>query len=349
MKILLVGSYEYKIYASAFEYGFKTLGHDVSCLDSDDYLFPGSCFFARFVRYIQKRFHIGFLVRKYNRDILKKAITEKPDFIFLYRCYDIYGKTIKTLKHNGIFVMTYNNDDPFCNVPSKSFFSLFLDTIKYADLNFVYRQKNIDDYLKNNVDNARILLPYYRTQANYRIDTIRKDIPIAFIGHYENDGRDIYIKALKEAGLPVTVFASGGYWNQSPFYDSIKDIMLPEQKGDSYNITINRTQIALVFLSKINHDTYTRRCFEIPATETLMMAEYTEDLDKMFPEDYAAVYFRNKEELIYKCKQLLSNVGLISQIAHNGYKRLLEIHGSEIDRCDQIVATYKDMIAPLAE
>ena len=90
----------------------------------------------------------------------------------------------------------------------------------------------------------------------------------------------------------------------------------------------------------MNHDTYTRRCFEIPAAKTLMLCEYTEDMDRMFPEDECAVYFRSKEELVEKCKALLANPEKIVKIAENGYNRLKEIGGSEVDRCQQIIEVY---------
>ena len=96
-----------------------------------------------------------------------------------------------------------------------------------------------------------------------------------------------------------------------------------------------------MFLSKLNSDTYTRRCFEIPATQTLMLSEYTDDLNEMFPSDKCAVYFTTPEELVVKCKYLLSHPNEIKQIAENGYKRLKELGGSEIDRCRQIIETYK--------
>jgi spore maturation protein CgeB len=108
--------------------------------------------------------------------------------------------------------------------------------------------------------------------------------------------------------------------------------------GDEYNYTINRFQIALVFLSKLNHDTYTRRCFEIPATKTLMLCEYSDDMNSLFPENECAVYFRSKEDLAEKIKYLLCNPGEIDRIAKNGFERLKVIGGSEVDRCSEIIS-----------
>ena len=74
-----------------------------------------------------------------------------------------------------------------------------------------------------------------------------------------------------------------------------------------------------------------------------MLSAYTDDMDKMFPEDECAVYFRNEEELVAKASYLLKHSEVINRIAKNGYKRLNELGGSEVDRCREIVQLYLDV------
>ena len=74
-----------------------------------------------------------------------------------------------------------------------------------------------------------------------------------------------------------------------------------------------------------------------------MLSEYTDDLNRMFPADECAVYFKSPEEMVEKCKYLLSHPDEIKRIAENGYNRLKELGGSEIDRCRQIVETYNEL------
>jgi spore maturation protein CgeB len=217
----------------------------------------------------------------------------------------------------------------------------FKSLIKYADINYVYRKKNIADYLQKGAKDIRILLPYYIAENNYKEDC-KKDIPVAFLGHYEFDGRDRFIKALVDADIPVTVF-NGSYWDKSPLYSELKQYIKPGKSGNEYNHTINRCMIALVFFSKRNSDTYTRRCFEIPATCTLMLSQFSEDMNQMYPEDECAVYFRNEVELVEKCNWLLSHPEEIKRIALNGYNRLKELGGSAIDRCKQIIDCYSEI------
>lgn len=341
MKIIVVGLFTQEIYAPAFSYGFRALGHEVLDIKYEDYHFNNLNSFSKLLNRIQDRYLLGVYIKKFNDAIIKSVKEFKPDFVFLYRCYYIYDKTIETIRHETI-VMSYNNDDPFSSVPSKAFHRYHISNAKYCDINFVYRQKNIDDYKRIGITNTRLLLPYYLSYNNYPILSVEKDIPFAFVGHYENDGRDLLIRQMIEAGIPVQVYGNK-QWRQSKYYADIQHVLHEGKHGKEYNLLINRVKVAIVFLSKINNDKYTRRCFEIPATKTMMLAQYTIELDKLFPEGDGAIYFRDSEELINKCKQLLSNPKIVDDIANNGYIRLCELGASEIDRCKYILDVYDEL------
>ena len=338
MKILVIGSFEYSIYAPAITYGFKRLGHEVETIDSYQYRYKEGVL-GGFLNKIQGRFHVGCKHRDFNKEIVKKVKSFQPDFVFIYSCYDIWPSTVKSVQSHGCFVFNYNNDDPFSKALNNWGYRYFRAIIPLVDFNFVYRKKNIKDFQLAGAKRVEVLLPYYREQANFFDASISKTEPLAFLGHFENDGRDECIKALQEAGLPIRVYG-GDLWVNAPLYNEIKDVITDKKFGPDYNKKLNECQIALVFLSKLNSDTYTRRCFEIPAAKTLMLCEYTDDMNQMFPEDECAVYFRNKEELVQKCKNLLAHPNKIQQIAENGYNRLREIGGSEVDRCRQIIEVY---------
>lgn len=339
MKILLVGAFQHPMYAPAFESGFKALGHEVLSIKYEDYLY-GASTIGNFLSRVQTRFHYGIHLYKYNNDVIRSAESFNPDYIFLYRCYNIWPSTVVKLKKAGCFVFTYNNDDPFNGIPDNYFYRYFHLILPLVDINYIYRKKNFIDYEKAGSRNTKLLLPYFIEKNNF-FEDCEDDIPIAFLGHFENDGRDKYIKALIDADIPVKVF-NGSDWQNAPLFEDIKNCIESGKRGIEYNHTINRCKIALVFLSKLNSDTYTRRCFEIPATKTLMLSEYTDDLNEMFPSDECAVYFKSMDDLVEKCKLLLLHPEEINRIANNGYNRLIELGGSEVDRCKQIVETYKN-------
>ena len=295
MKILIVGSFNYSIHAPAYAYGFRKLGHEVVELDYERYQLKGKNLFSSLHNRIQRRFHIGLLMNKYNNAIIKEVEKGKPDFVLLYRCYHIYDYTLKAIKNKTV-LLSYNNDDPFSEVPSKGFFRYHKRNAKYCDINYVYRPKNITDYAQQGISNTKILLPHYFSKQIFP-KKCEKDIPISFIGHFENDGRDILIKKLIDAGIPIRIYG-GKLWAKSLLFQDLQPYLYPPIYGDEYNEIINRSRILLVLFSKINSDTYTRRCFEIPATKSLMLSEYSYDMDRLYPENECAVYFKNAEELI---------------------------------------------------
>lgn len=339
MKILVVGSFRWEMYSPAFVFGFKALGHTVEYIDTNEYYYKGSR--NSFFNKIQYKYHVGIPMLRLNKDIVAKVNGFKPDMVFFYYCLDVYKSTYLTVKKTGAKIFTYCNDDPFGIVLSKPWCHRFHDSLHIADWNYVYREKNVKDYNNVGVNNVSVLLPYYLTGKNYPQNKHR-DVPIAFMGHYEADGRDLYIKALIDNNVPVTLF--GTDWSQSSVYESIKRIIQPGANGTEYNNTINRFQVAIVFLSKKNHDTYTRRCFELPATKTCMLCEYTDDMDNMFPENECAYYFRNIDEFVSKAKQLVENPALCEEIGEKSYQRLKVIGGSETDRCEEIVRKYNELV-----
>jgi len=349
MKILVIGSFKWSQYAPAIYTGFKEIGkeyqkekeeYQVEKIDYEDFLYTERNELTAFLNKVQNRFHFGCNIIKYNRAILQKVESFQPNFIFLYRCYSIYTKTLRKIKNStNCKIFSYNNDDAFSGVPSKAYYRHFIKNAFLCDINFVYRKKNIEDFKKIGITNTKILLPHYLSTSNYRLEEVEKDIPIAFIGHFEDDGRDFLIKSLLEANIPVIVYGDEA-WKNAPLYNDIKECILPARREEYYNRTLNRLKIALIFFSKINSDTYTRRCFEIPITKAVMLSEYTEDMNEMFPEGEAAVYFRNPTELVAKAKYLLEHPKKVMQLAEKACERLETLGASEKDRAKQIIEEY---------
>lgn len=340
MKILLVGSFFYDMYAPAFAYGFRQLGHEVVEIDYEQYHLKGSSPLVSFHNRFQDRYHYGLLMRRYNKAIIDAVQQAKPDMVFLYRCYHIFNCTLKTIKGKSI-IMSYNNDDPFSGVPSKSYYRYHIGNATLCDLNYVYRKKNIADYKAIGLNNTKVLLPYYQSDVNKPIEC-EKDIEIAFVGHYEADGRDVMIKRLQDEGLPILLYG-GNLWKQSPCYQDLSKVYQGEVRGEAYNRLLNRVKVLLVFFSKHNHDTYTRRCFEIPAAKGVMLSEYTDDMNELYPDNESAVYFRNEEELVEKAKWLIDNTDEQKRLAENAYRRVRELGGSETDRCKEIIDDCKEI------
>jgi hypothetical protein len=145
---------------------------------------------------------------------------------------------------------------------------------------------------------------------------------VVFVGHYEPDGRERYIRALIRAGISVRLWG-GSYWTKDVLkedFEKLTPIRLAE--GSEYRRALLGGDICLCFVSKLNRDSYTRRCFEIPACKKVLISERTSELTKMFVEDQEACFFSSEEELIEKARMLIADKERREAIANAGYERV---------------------------
>lgn len=353
IKILVAGLWCYKIYEAAYANGFKQQGHEVFCFKVGPYLgidpesggmSTDGSYLNQLSLKIQRRLIWGPQICLLNKQLLNEADKIKPDLIFVRKGVHLYPKTIAALSKQGAVVFGYNNDDPFSQISFQH--RLFTKSLPYYHHAFAYRHKNVEDFINHGAQSSSLLRSHYIKEEHFPLSGLQ-DHPfssdVVFIGHYEPDGRDMMLNELLKQKFKVKIF--GTQWEDSPYYEHFTKTMgeIKPVRGKDYNLAINHAKIALVFLSKLNKDTYTRRCFEIPATKTMMLSEYTDDLAQLFPESFAAEYFRSTEELINKTKLYLQNDELRTQLANNSYSHLLKNKHELVDRCEQIINKYYEI------
>jgi len=354
MKILIAADWHGDIYAQAFYDGFKHFSDDVFKFSWKEYFHhyqysrryetDNNRLKSLYYR-SQNKFLIGPVLWKINKDLIQQCEEIKPDLVFIYRGTHIYPATIEKLKEKlGCKVFGYNNDDPFSDEYADYVWRYYKKSISYYDHIFSYRWKNFEDYKAIEYDKVSLLRSYYLKDKNFCIESpsvSNYKCDVIFIGHFEDDGRDEAIKLLFENGIDVKLYGTG--WEKSGYYDYLIEKMgIIKPLYDDYNLALNSAKIALVFLSKLNNDTYTRRCFEIPATKTMMMAEHTDDLNTLFEEGKDAEYFKNKEELLQKVMFYLAHPKQISEIGQSGYDRLLYDGHEVVNRCREILRVYNE-------
>ncbi len=328
MKIIIVGDWRWPQYEDAFATGLKELGHEVV-------KFSVSTYFKGVLGKYQNALPIpGPALVRLNRELLCFIKAEAPGLTLAWRCTHVLPSTIKRINKLGTVTVSYNNDDPFGpethgEVPWHHHFLWYwyIKSLKHFRFNFFYRQRNIAEAKSHGVTHADVLMPYFRPWQDRPI-TLNKEENIAFgcdvvfVGHYEPDNRERYLRALVDAGLSVKLYG-GGYWTKQVLGD-LYNYFAPIEpaEGEDYTKALCGAKVCLAFLSELNRDTYTRRCFEIPACGRVMLAERTDDLLKMFVEDVEACFFSSKEELVSKAKWLVENPDIANQIAEAGNRRV---------------------------
>jgi len=291
----------------------------------------------------------GWALLRMNAELLQEARREQPNAILFWRPTHVLPKTVRAIRRLGIQVISYNNDDPFgpkaygnCPWHHHWLWFWFLRCVPIFDVAFFYRKVNRQEAIQHGARRAEILLPYFSPWEHHQVmlnlherEQFKSDV--VFVGHYEPDGRAEGIRALMEAGIAVKIW-SGGDWPRQAlghFYDLIQPI--EPALGPNYAKALSGAKICLAFLSKLNRDTYTRRCFEIPACGRPMLAERTADLMSMFKEDEEACYFSSPKELVEKAQWLLKNPEIRKRIAAAGRQRVFADGHDVISRARQFL------------
>jgi spore maturation protein CgeB len=352
LKILMVADgHGGAIYDEALADGFVKLGHKVERFTWKEYFhnypyanaYPTDGNKVRSFWYrLQNRLMAGPAVFKLNRALVAHAKTLQPDMVFLYRGTHVWPCTLKALrKVTHAKIAGYNNDDPFSPRYPWYFWRHFKRGLRHYDHMFSFRHKNLKDYAETGYRRTSLLRSYYIDKLNHPVAKRDKRFAcdVIFVGHFEDDGRDVAIKTLVDAGIDLKLYGTG--WQKSPLYGFFRERFgeIRPLYGPDYNLSLASGRMALVFLSKLNNDTYTQRTFEIPATGTVMVSEYTKDMAGMFAADEEAVYFRTPAELLAKVKGLLAEPKRLAAIGKAGRARLLKDGHEVTDRARQVLET----------
>lgn len=335
IKILFVGDSWSPQYVKAFYESADSMDDvNADIFDNREYWENTSIVFR-----LEKHFRKGILLSALNKQLIAQCRDTHYDLVFLYGASLIFSSTVKHLKELGPKVFIYCNDCPFSTWYRPYAWDNLKKSLKYADIVYSYRESDVDNYRIHGAKVVKILRSYYMKNRNFFIpdESIDLNVPsVVYIGHYENDGRADYIKALLDEGIDVGVNYSWPDlgWNTDHLIRFDKQTSMGR-----YNELLNKAQIAIVFLSSINNDTYTRRCFEIPAVKTLMIAPNTSDIASMYDDKKEAVLFDDIDGFVEQVKYYLSNEDERLSICNAGYERLIN-DGNEVD--DRVRSVLED-------
>jgi spore maturation protein CgeB len=345
LKIVLAGDWHSNVHERPMADALRRLGHDVepfawhSYVSADGAALPG-----RLLRRAQNKYLLGPLLRRVNADLISMVAAAPPDLLFVYRGTHITADTLRTIRARAprTRIVGYNNDDPFAPGQPSWPWRHFIAAIPEYDCVLAYRAHNLRDFRDAGAKATGLLLPWFvpglhRPAALTDADRRQYAAEAVFIGHYEPDGRDRALEALAAAGVQVRLFGPGSGYPGHDWHGPLSRLphlkaLIPvhEVWDAEYARALSAARIALCFLSKRNRDCYTRRCFEIPATGTLLMSEYTPELASIFREGEEADYFRSTDELIEKTRWYLANPQARDAVARRGHDRVHR-DGHDID------------------
>jgi spore maturation protein CgeB len=354
MKFIIAGDWHSDLHEEAVFNALRQLDQDVVRFPWHYYFKParGPRWLASLLLRFQNKYKFGPVVDRLNRDLVNLVNHENPDVVFCYRGSHIYPETLQRLKKNdpNLVLIGYNNDDPFSPLYPRWMWRHFLGGLPEYDLAFAYRHQNLDEFTTAGARRVELLRSWYIPERNRLVDLNENEridygCDVVFIGHYEDDGRLQCLEEIVRRGWKLNLFGSDFDWHPVLRKTPLLESFLPIRTvwGEEYNRAICGAKVALCFLSKLNRDTYTRRCFEIPATGTLMLAEYTDDLAGLFEAGKEADFFNTSEDLMGKLDFYLSEDEIRRQVGISGRQRVITDGHDVVSRMRQLLSWIQDL------
>lgn len=348
MRVLVAGDWHSDLHETEVCKSLRRLGHEALEFKWFHYFaFDASKprALGALLKRLQNKFVAGPLIAHINRDFLAQVRQQKPDVIFVYRGTHLTATTLQTIRNElpGCKLIGYNNDDPFSPAQPRYLWRHFMAGIPVYDLMLAYRHANLDDFKRAGARKVDLMRSWYVPDRSYPVDLTEADrqryeCDVVFIGHYEPDQRLEYLEAIVRKGYRLRLFGPTKYWQKPLEQSPVLSHLAPTRMvwGEDYNKALCGAQIALCFFSKLNRDTYTRRCFEIPATRTLMLSEYSDDLSSIYNEGEEVEFFRNADEMLSKIDFYIRHPIACESVAHAGWVKVKNA-GHDIDsRLDKI-------------
>ena len=354
MKILIAGNWHSLLHEEPVYRAFEKLGHKPLRFRWHLYFKPTNSLQRIFTPFFkaQNKYGLGPIINRVNRDLIDMVKHELPDIVFIYRGILIYKETLQRIKEvaPATVLLGYNNDDPFSTIYPKWQWRHFLAGVPEYDLVLAYRLHNLNEFNAAGAKQVELMRSWFVPELNYPVilseeDRNRYECDVVFVGHYENDGRIKYLEEIVHRGWDLRIFGHDYGWHPSILRSELlkKYYPLCTVWGSDYNKALCGAKVALCFFSKLNRDTYTRRCFEIPASGTLLLSEYSDDLAGLFKRGVEADYFRNIKELIDKLEMYLVNEELRKRVARAGMEKVNSAGHDVKSRMEQLLKWVADV------
>lgn len=340
MKILISGSSnKYSLVMSYFR-SFKKLGFDDIKIFGDEKEYWQDLKSLK-NRYTHRLFWKIFALRT-NKNFLNKVIEFKPDLVLIFKGWFYHPKTIKKIKEilPNTKLFCFNPDNPFNTWHHGVSNDWIRASIPYYDAYFTPKKFLIEE-IKEHGRKAVFYLPCgYDPEIHYPIEV--KDSKereyygsdVAFIGTYDEE-REWWLNQIKDYNLKIW---GNDWWKANK--ELQKKWMGKAAYGEEFAKICNSSKIVLNIIRKQDATSHNMKTFEIPACKGFVLSNYSQEAVEFFPENIAAIYFKNVQELKEKIDFYLNNELKRYEIIENSYNILINGRHKYSDRLEEILLKH---------
>jgi spore maturation protein CgeB len=355
LSIVLAGDWAAGVIDEPMAKALESLGHSVTRFAWRRYFESGTS--RGLTARVQNRFLVGPRFRTLNEDLVDLCRRTNPDLLLVRRGTHVTRATLEAVRAatQSVLIVGTCNDDPFAPTQGRLGWRHFLRSVPEYDLVLASRHHNLNDLARIGARRTELLRFWFVPERHRPIsltddERARYASDVVFVGHYEADKRIEYLNALVQSGVSLKVFGPD-YPRalRAPCLE--RSLPVRALQGDEYTKALCGAEVALCLFSTLNRDSHTFRSFEIPASGTMMLCEYTADMASMFDEGIDVEFFRSKEELVSKAKALLADPERRRRIAAAGRRRVVADGHDVVSRMRQVLGWVSEIRAarPLPE
>lgn len=306
-RVLVIGPMGPGQLAASFAGAFERLGARVIRFDSDHAYYsalPGAQ--CRIVRRLMRR----WLWSEMNRQAVEAIRGARPDVVLVVKGTFLHAATVRLIRRTlGIPIGNYYPDNPYCGVPlhPRHTSALRRDLISVlGEYTRVWIWQRALAARLNASGVAAEYLPFGVDQDLAAPPRTCDDCggvhPVVFVGNHTGK-RETHLRAVHRNAVAVW----GARWPRAiargtPHVPHRRPLVA-EQCASAYA----SAAVCLNVLNDLNMPGHNMRTFEIPGGGGLMLSSYTPEQAEFFPEDDAAVYYRDPAEIDDKIDRILAD------------------------------------------
>jgi hypothetical protein len=308
-RILVIGPFAPGQLPASFARAFERLGHDVHRYDSDRAYFSA----APAARYgAVRRLLRPWLWERVNRETTEVIRRTRPSLVLAVKGTYLHPSTIRFVRRSlGIPICNYYPDNPFCGVPwnprlvSAQRRDLLASLREYTSV-WTWERALVSRLLDTGV--AAAYLPFgvdpdiAAASPRWRCQECRDAHRVVFIGRH-TDKRQAHIAAVRRHAVGLW----GSRWRRARVPGAHHRIHDHPLAGRACASAYATASVCLNIVDDLNVPGHNMRTFEIPASGGLMLATYTREQGEFFPEEEAALYYRDPDELDAKLDRALGD------------------------------------------
>lgn len=307
----------------------------------------------------------GAAIDAMNDAVLVTAEEQRPDVVWFDKQEFIRPATLARLKERGAKLIYYT-PDPYFAVDWKQT-SFTRTSMPLFDVLVTAKAYELDKFRA--LGGHVIYMPLgYCDEVHRPAPDVRDEeiVDVGFVGGWE-PRRETFIEALAADGRSVRIWGYGwdhlidGKWTlrrrmrlsrltpgERPRIrrsDHLADHIEPAEVYDTaYAQALTQSAISLGLLRTIYPDQHTTRTFEIPACESMMLADRTDEHLSFFEEGKEAEFFSSTEELLDKARFYSERPDARRAVARAGRERCERSGYSYFERFRPMLAELEAVV-----